>query len=52
MNSRKSKRNLSAQEWQLYSLFQNYDISDKNLNLTVKQWREKKLKEFRERGAL
>ena len=49
---KKNKKPLSAQEWQLYSVLMNYKILDINLDLTVREWREKKLREFRERGAL
>lgn len=53
--SRRRKRKhqpLNAQEFQLYAVLQNYTIKKENLDLTVREWREKKLKEFQERGAL
>jgi hypothetical protein len=51
-NKPRKHRPLNAQEYQLYAVLQNYTIKEENLDITVRQWREKKLKEFRERGAL
>lgn len=48
-SKKKAKRPLNAQEHQLYDVLRNYRIFDMNLELTVREWREKKLKEFRER---
>jgi len=48
----KSKRPLNAQELQLYDVLRNYWIFEINLDLTVREWREKKLKEFEERDEL
>jgi hypothetical protein len=49
---KKNKNPLNAQEHQLYDVLRNYKIYDINLDLTVREWREKKLKEFRERDEL
>ena len=51
-HGRRKGEPLNAQEWQLYAVLQNYEIRKENLDLTVRQWREKKLQEFRKRGAL
>ena len=46
-----SKKQLSAQEWSMYGLMNNYALDNKEKKMTVEEWFKQKLKEFRERSG-